>query len=64
MHRANRIYVIEAGRVVEVGSHAVLMGQGGLYARLARAQNLEIAPKPAPGLAAALSSAAPSSAAG
>jgi len=42
VRRANRIYVIEAGRVVEVGSHAVLMGQGGLYARLARAQNLDL----------------------
>jgi subfamily B ATP-binding cassette protein MsbA len=42
VRRANRIYVIEAGRVVEVGSHAVLMGQGGLYARLARAQNLDV----------------------
>jgi subfamily B ATP-binding cassette protein MsbA len=42
VRRANRIYVIEAGRVIEVGSHAVLMGQGGLYARLARAQNLDL----------------------
>jgi subfamily B ATP-binding cassette protein MsbA len=41
VRRAHRIYVIEAGRVVEVGSHAVLMGQGGLYARLAKAQNLD-----------------------
>jgi subfamily B ATP-binding cassette protein MsbA len=38
---ADRIYVIEAGRVVEEGSHAALMAQGGLYARLARSQNLE-----------------------
>jgi subfamily B ATP-binding cassette protein MsbA len=42
VRRAQRIYVIDAGRVVEVGSHAVLMGQGGLYARLARAQNLDL----------------------
>jgi subfamily B ATP-binding cassette protein MsbA len=42
---ADRIYVIEAGRVVEEGSHAALMKQGGLYARLARSQNLE---EPAP----------------
>jgi subfamily B ATP-binding cassette protein MsbA len=42
VRRANRIYVIDAGRVVEVGSHAVLMGHGGLYARLARAQNLAL----------------------
>jgi subfamily B ATP-binding cassette protein MsbA len=39
---ANRIYVIEAGRVVEVGDHASLAAQGGLYARLARAQNLDL----------------------
>ncbi len=38
---ADRIYVIEAGRVVEQGSHAILMKQGGLYARLARTQDLE-----------------------
>jgi len=42
VRRAHRIYVIDQGRVVEVGSHAVLMGQGGLYARLARAQNLDL----------------------
>lgn len=39
---ANRIYVIESGRVVEVGDHATLAAQGGLYARLARAQNLDL----------------------
>jgi subfamily B ATP-binding cassette protein MsbA len=39
---ANRIYVIEGGRVVEVGDHATLAAQGGLYARLARAQNLDL----------------------
>jgi subfamily B ATP-binding cassette protein MsbA len=41
VRNADRIYVIEAGRVVEEGSHAALMAQGGLYARLARSQNLE-----------------------
>ena len=40
---ADRIYVIDAGRVVEVGDHAGLVRQGGLYARLARAQDLELA---------------------
>jgi ATP-binding cassette subfamily B protein len=35
---ADRIVVMEAGRVVEVGKHAELMGRGGLYARLARLQ--------------------------
>jgi subfamily B ATP-binding cassette protein MsbA len=38
---ASRIYVIDAGRVVEEGSHASLMAHGGLYARLARSQNLD-----------------------
>jgi subfamily B ATP-binding cassette protein MsbA len=51
VRRAHRIYVIEAGRVIEVGSHAVLMGQGGLYARLARAQNLDLEAAPAVGVA-------------
>jgi subfamily B ATP-binding cassette protein MsbA len=34
IERADRIVVLEHGRVVEIGSHAVLIGQGGLYARL------------------------------
>ncbi|WP_312687550.1 ATP-binding cassette domain-containing protein, partial [Brevundimonas nasdae] len=38
---ANRIYVIEAGRVVEEGSHDALVAKGGLYARLARQQSLD-----------------------
>jgi subfamily B ATP-binding cassette protein MsbA len=38
---ADRIYVIDAGKVVEEGTHAGLTAQGGLYARLARSQNLE-----------------------
>ena len=41
---ANRIYVIEAGRVVEEGSHDALVARGGLYARLARQQSLDGAP--------------------
>ena len=40
---ADRIYVIEGGRVVEVGTHATLAAEGGLYARLARAQTLDLA---------------------
>jgi subfamily B ATP-binding cassette protein MsbA len=34
IERANRIIAIEAGRVVEQGSHAELLAHGGLYARL------------------------------
>ncbi|MDR3512405.1 MAG: ABC transporter ATP-binding protein [Caulobacteraceae bacterium] len=40
---ADRIYVIERGRVVETGTHAGLMRARGLYARLARSQDLETA---------------------
>ena len=36
--RADRIAVVEAGRVVEEGRHAELVARGGLYARLARLQ--------------------------
>ncbi|HEY1864201.1 MAG TPA: ABC transporter transmembrane domain-containing protein [Roseiarcus sp.] len=35
---ADRILVIEAGRLVEEGAHATLMAANGLYARLARLQ--------------------------
>ena len=45
VRNADRIYVIEAGRVVEQGDHASLVAQGGLYARLARQQSLDGAPK-------------------
>ena len=36
--RANRIAVVDKGRVVETGSHAELVARGGLYARLAELQ--------------------------
>jgi ATP-binding cassette, subfamily B, bacterial len=36
--RADRIVVVDEGRVVEEGRHADLLAQGGLYARLARLQ--------------------------
>ena len=35
---ADRIYVLDGGRVVEHGSHALLLARDGLYARMYRAQ--------------------------
>ena len=36
---ADRIYVLDQGRVAEVGDHAALIARGGLYARLAGVQD-------------------------
>lgn len=41
---ADRIYVIEKGQVVEQGDHAGLMKKRGLYARLAKSQDLDAEP--------------------
>ncbi|WP_421728980.1 ABC transporter ATP-binding protein [Brevundimonas sp.] len=41
---ADRIHVVEAGRIVETGTHKALIRKGGLYARLARQQSLDGAP--------------------
>jgi len=38
---ADRIYVIDKGRIVETGDHAALVRARGLYARLAKSQDLE-----------------------
>jgi subfamily B ATP-binding cassette protein MsbA len=38
---ASRIYVIDKGRIVETGDHAALIREAGLYARLARTQDLD-----------------------
>ena len=38
VQRADRIVVLEAGEIVETGSHAELVARGGLYARLAALQ--------------------------
>ncbi len=56
VRNAERIYVIDAGRVVEQGNHASLIAHGGLYARLAKAQNLDV-PMPASTSGAALETA-------
>jgi subfamily B ATP-binding cassette protein MsbA len=41
---ADRIYVIEKGKVVETGDHASLIKKRGLYARLAKSQDLDMEP--------------------
>lgn len=38
VQRADRIVVLEAGKVIESGTHQVLMAKGGAYAALAQAQ--------------------------
>jgi len=38
VQRADRIFVLESGRIVDAGTHAELGGRGGLYARLAALQ--------------------------
>ena len=40
VQNADRIFVFDDGRVVEVGSHAELVAQGGLYAGMVLAQTL------------------------
>ncbi len=44
---ADRIYVLDQGRIVEAGAHAALIKQNGLYSRLARTQDLESSPEAA-----------------
>lgn len=44
VRHATRIVVLEAGRIVESGSHAQLVRKGGLYSRLAKQQSLDGTP--------------------
>jgi len=46
VRNADRIYVIDGGRVVEEGSHDELVARAGLYSRLARQQSLGGEPQP------------------
>ena len=39
--KADRIVVMDRGRIVAEGSHEALMAQGGLYAELAKLQFLD-----------------------
>lgn len=43
---ADRIYVVDKGRIVETGDHETLVRRRGLYARLAKRQDLETEPSP------------------
>ena len=38
VEQADRIVVLDAGKVAEIGSHAQLLERGGLYAQLHRLQ--------------------------
>jgi ATP-binding cassette subfamily B protein len=46
VRHAHRIHVLEAGRVIEAGTHEELLDQGGLYAALWRVQTGETAASP------------------
>ena len=41
VRRADRIYVLERGKVIEQGTHDSLLAQGGIYANLCETAFLE-----------------------
>ncbi len=43
VRRANRIFVLDRGKVVAIGTHEALIRQGGLYAELASLQFADMA---------------------
>jgi subfamily B ATP-binding cassette protein MsbA len=50
VHNAHRIAVLDAGRLVELGTHDELLAREGLYARLYRLQFRQDEPRPTPPL--------------
>ncbi|MGF1552555.1 MAG: ABC transporter ATP-binding protein [Paracoccaceae bacterium] len=47
VRHADRIHVVDAGRIVQSGTHDGLIAEGGLYARLYALQFADTAPRPA-----------------
>jgi len=45
IHNAEKILVMDAGAIVESGTHSELMKQKGLYHRLYTLKNLELEPR-------------------
>ncbi|MFE0460213.1 ATP-binding cassette domain-containing protein [Kitasatospora sp. NPDC058965] len=48
VRKADRVYVMDSGKVVESGTHDTLLSLGGRYAHLHRLQAAEFAPSPSP----------------